>query len=162
LAHSLFRSGNSSPWTVDVEGTLIPISIRRKTSTSSSTWAGSTSKLRRGEKNEEEGSPHSNVRHGLPRTEFSSAGGILVSQEIKVDITRAGGVDGWPLDGDHQAVPTCNGPVGAGADDDGDGFEPGSVTNNHRALESTVVAGGGGNELPTFVDELFSVCIKRR
>lgn len=160
LVYSLFRSGKSSPRAVDVEGTPIPVSIGRKASANSSTRAGSTFKLWIGEKNED--SPHSSVRRGLPRTEFSGAGGILVSQEIKVDITRAGRVDGRSWDGDRQSMPTYNGQVGVRADDGGDHFESGSVTNTHHVLESTVVVGGISNELPTFVDELFSVCIKRR
>ncbi|KAI1815039.1 hypothetical protein GGS20DRAFT_584851 [Poronia punctata] len=117
-----------------------------------------------------------------PGTITSNVGGILVSQEIKVDITRAAEANGDPFEDDRQwqgqglsVHPAQNVLIApstrpseldhrGGMRDDTDRyhFDAGPALDTTYIPGSTIAANGSVNEIPTFVDELFLQCIKRR
>ncbi|KAI1126584.1 hypothetical protein F5Y10DRAFT_211089 [Nemania abortiva] len=113
----------------------------------------------------------------------SSLGGILVSQEIKVAISQAEETSSRSSQDRPQSrdpglllpqPPSASAPPPQRKChtetkiDSGHGFELEPVTkaNTERqveqALVSTVVASGSANEVTTFVDELFSICVELR
>jgi len=164
---------------VDGEGNPIPITLGRPSSIANSNDTGSTLKLWPGRRNSDNRSASSSMdappnytsQESHPQT--STFGGIMVSEEIRVEITEAGTLAPPPA-------------VHAGVSSRGPGASPRAtiVTTSEDysrgvPIEMRTLAGDRGNvhtgaealvsnveaertDNPTFVDELFAICIDGR
>ncbi|CAJ2510695.1 Uu.00g063200.m01.CDS01 [Anthostomella pinea] len=192
LARSLHWAGQRSSvnFPVDAEGNPIPIRLGgKKLSGGSVNDSGSTTKLWKGKGSDDKISycevlPDKSIGSGPEAQTASSFGGILVSQEIKVDVRQAEEeVDGKPGRGTRQTH--CRGPsvapqqqvsqtmrtpstghvthiraAGAGLEYELDLMRKGVRAG--QTLGSTVVESEDANETMTFVDELFAACVDAR
>ncbi|KAM0328462.1 hypothetical protein ACHAQA_004869 [Verticillium albo-atrum] len=198
----LGRSGSS--YAVDGDGNPIPTAIGRSSSPTHSNETGSTLKLWPGRRNSDNQSAGSSFDTPPPAYASPEAtphattfGGIMVSEEIRVEIHEAGELS--PLPGQTQSrsrrLPRLLGRNGAGAGqryesesgstqrattvtsgDDSRRSVPvdGTIemktlsdvrTNNVHAgasLQVSNVEAEQVSEVPTFVDELFAICIDGR
>ncbi|KAI1858716.1 uncharacterized protein JN550_012548 [Neoarthrinium moseri] len=185
-----FRRPRAVAYPVDADGNPIPTEFGRKLG-HGSTHSSSTLKLWNGPSNEVPCSDGMSDRFAPRREESqppSSFGGIMVSQEIKVDVRQAtevgtaGGrfpmrqqvepgpksnqIDGKPVAADRVTV------VSAGhkrANMSKSGIEMkaisdgrGDIHSGPTTARSAVVESGRAGEASTFVDELFSICMDGR
>lgn len=179
---------------VDGEGNPIPTTLGRPSSMSNSNDTGSTLKLWPGRRNSDNRSADSSLdsppvyssQEGPAKSAF---GGIMVSEEIRVEIHDADGMPSHPavLAGASRAPPISAAPNRRQGAEAGGVAVPGRATlvkngpNTGRGAPielSTLPAVGDGvhtgaeglvsnveaerNDAPTFVDELFAVCIDGR
>ncbi|KAI8624602.1 hypothetical protein F5Y19DRAFT_310077 [Xylariaceae sp. FL1651] len=175
---TIFNRRKADSYPVDAEGNPIPTEIRRKLSSNGSCHTGSTLKLWSREKSNAKNLSHDTMSERsiasiIGTQNASPFGGILVSQEIKVAVSRIEEADG--RQSEDQGLPRSHsvsnsparGHTRAKTNTDNQ-FELKSLTkiNNDThagwSLGSTAVASGSANEVTTFVDELFSSCIERR
>ncbi|KAI0441483.1 FAD dependent oxidoreductase-domain-containing protein [Xylaria telfairii] len=185
LAHKLRGRRRSAFWPVDGEGNAIPTRIGlRKLSRSASNQTGSTLELWGREKSETKDFSTVSISErpidiGQQSRSVPSLGGILVSQEIKVAVSRVGEDNSPSMEISRQSRDKC-------AQRPQHGFMPSSKCSGHarmksekgrrielksvpkaktngqgQALGTTTAASGSGSEMMTFVDELFSTCIER-
>ncbi|TGJ83068.1 hypothetical protein E0Z10_g5694 [Xylaria hypoxylon] len=185
-ARGLRARRNSDSCTVDAEGNPIPIKIGKSLSRNSTNQTSSTLRLWSREDSNIKNVSHDTLSegsvgmHGKART-VSSLGGILVSQEIKVAISRVEETDARSVElerqSEDQGLPPPQHFAASSPKRDGHARNKTS-TNNRIELESlgeartnvdadghirqimglTAEASGSVNEVNTFVDELFSAC----
>lgn len=186
LAHNLRGRRRSAFWPVDEEGKAIPTRIGlRKLSRRASNQTGSTLELWGREKSDTKDFPTVSVSErpidiGQRSRSVLSLGGILVSQEIKVAVSRVEEANSQSMEINRQSRDKC-------AQRPQHGFMPCSKCSGHarmkseksrrielkslpkakaneqgQALGTTTAASGSGSEMMTFVDELFSTCIELR
>ncbi|KAI1260856.1 FAD dependent oxidoreductase-domain-containing protein [Xylariaceae sp. FL1019] len=181
---SVFGPRSSVTHPTDADGNLIPIELTRKESCTGSSETGSTLELWKRDSNKLQSAPHEAMPtlclatldppHGSHKV--GGFGGILVSQEIKVNVSQVQEADGrssggacpsqeiaLPLSHDKTKAPK-HGHTRSGTEKRFD-FKPTTIINSSRRIEpamgSTVVASGSTSEEMTFVDELFSCCMGR-
>lgn len=174
---------------VDGEGNPIPTTVGRPDSITNSNDTGSTLKLWPGRRNSDNRSANSSMEApplynaNELHQQTSSFGGIMVSEEIRVEITEAGPLPSPPavLAGASARAPAIQAPrrtehvtpQKAGATSVHEDYSRGAP------IELRALAASGGNvhtgaealvsnveaekaDEPTFVDELFAICIDGR
>ncbi|KAF6840505.1 mhyt domain signaling [Colletotrichum plurivorum] len=206
LPSSLRKLGRlGSPYPVDSDGNPIPTVLGRSSSTTNSNESSSTLKLWSGRRSSDVLSPGGSSFDAPPAypshepaTQPSPFGGIMVSEEIRVEVHTAGDVGHMVTQDDEtsrrpQTIlgkhtcdglgPSMPGKVGirpeqvASAAEDARGNSSNGTAIEMRTLQvpevRTKVHAGGGvqvsnveaervNDVPTFVDELFTICIESR
>ncbi|KAI0010604.1 FAD dependent oxidoreductase-domain-containing protein [Xylariaceae sp. FL0662B] len=171
------RQPSIAIYPIDEDGNPIPTEARARPSSNSSSHTGSTSKLWKQNSSDrqrqyDDATPDSTAAQWTKaQGQPSSFGGILVSQEIKVDVRQAEDVSDAPLSAGRQSY--CHGGAGLG------GGLPQRTTNtdpvkagrsfelemkylpeasgNVSPLGSAVIESEKVNEVMTFVDELFAI-----
>ncbi|KAI0186543.1 hypothetical protein EV127DRAFT_514287 [Xylaria flabelliformis] len=187
LTNSLQGRRRSAFWPVDGEGNPIPTRVGGKLSRSDSSQTGSSLELWSREKSDtkdisNDSLPERPMGIGQRLRSVSSLGGILVSQEVKVAVSRVGEDSSPPLEGGRksrdkglqrpQGVLTAS-PKSSSHTRMKSGkyqqieLKPLPKPNSDGlllgpALGTTSAASGRASEMMTFVDELFSTCIELR
>ncbi|KAI0485385.1 hypothetical protein F4859DRAFT_379681 [Xylaria cf. heliscus] len=186
LAHNLKGRRRSAFWPVDGEGNPIPTRVGRNLSRSTSNQTGSSLELWSREKSNikdvsNDSLPESPIGTGQRLQNVPSLGGILVSQEVTVAISRAEEADSQSLQAGRQSrdkgqqrpqqrvfSPSLKGSGHSRMKSEkGHRIELKSLPKTQpdvgQGLGTTAAASGrGGSEMMTFVDELFSTCIELR
>ncbi|KAI0411355.1 hypothetical protein F5X98DRAFT_368119 [Xylaria grammica] len=179
FAHGLRVWRNSDSCAIDADGNPIPTKIGTKLSRNTTNQTSSTLRLWSREDSKIKNASHETLPerpegNRKSRT-VSSLGGILVSQEIKVAISRAEEADTRSLDlGQQSEDPGLSPPQHLATSsskrdghvrtktDTSNRFELDSLgetkTNADMTMGLTAEASGSANEVKTFVDELFSAC----
>ncbi|KAI0802295.1 hypothetical protein GGR55DRAFT_683390 [Xylaria sp. FL0064] len=180
LARNMFGRNNPAFRAVDAEGNPIPTKLGSKLSSSSSNQSSTLELWNREESGIKMNDTLPKRSTGMKKAvrNVSSLGGILVSQEIKVAISRVDETDGRSLEISPPPTPPSQ-PAAASPKRSGHARTKTGASSHRVELESlpprandsngyarptlglTVEASGSVIEVKTFVDELFSACFER-
>ncbi|KAI0595786.1 hypothetical protein F4775DRAFT_604456 [Biscogniauxia sp. FL1348] len=173
------RRDTTTTYPTGVKGNPIPIELRGELSGSGSHHADSPKKFYSRKSYDEKVSGHEAsvdrpAGHGMSTANGSSLGGIMVSQEIKVDVRQVDDIDDDRLFSRGRQL-ECSGPsleargswqnltrprrITLARGSNSYGFEMNSMARGRKDPEPTV---DRASETVTFVDELFTVCIDAR
>ncbi|KAI1495256.1 hypothetical protein F5X96DRAFT_675847 [Biscogniauxia mediterranea] len=170
---------DAATYPTNVEGNPIPIELRGKLSGNGLRHSDSTKRIYNRESYDgkvlgHEVSVDRPAGHGTDTANASNLGGIMVSQEIKIDVRQVDDIDADRLFSPGRQL-ECSGPsleargswqnltrprlITLAKGSNSYGFELNSMGRGRKGPEPTV---DRASETVTFVDELFTVCIDAR